>query len=322
MFKKIDFSHNYRIESIPSKESKELAEKGLGSYPGTTFQYSVKYDYLLNRYTNTGLDINSKEVLGLNKEDREKATEWIKGTKEELESLIGMPDYLDVTKDGWLSDLCQVTIEVTENLMIRVNGHDNILRPSTNYKDKIALLILFNNPDFPKSKNDLGDPRFRQSKFYLTTDGETTTINRDKINRKRQANGYMADLFGKEPKYERAWQIAFYLGLVKKQGTDTTDLEIHMESSIFSEKDKDIMDKFIEACEMDNATLLIYNMFQIGVNTALIRVTADGYSRGHVNYKKTKDESVQYLLTSGMATELASLREEIAKKSKKQKALA
>ena len=317
---KIDFSKNYRIESVPSKDQEELRKKGVGVYPGSTFTYTVTYDHVLGRYKNTGLDINAPEVLRLEKAEREDIQKWIKETKQSIESLIGIPDYLDVTKDGWTSELAVITVEVGQDLKIRVNGHDNVLKPSQNHKDQLALLILYNDPNFPKSKHDLDKPEFRNAKFYLTTDGEISEINKNKVQKNRKANVLMAELFDNAKDSRRAWEIAYYMELVKKQNVNAEELELYMDSAI---KDDETRDKFIEACELDNATLLLYNMFQKAIAFRIVQMSPDGYwHRGHTNYRKTKKDSVDYLLTPAMTQELADLRDEVAKKSKKQNALA
>lgn len=321
---KIDFSKNYRIESIPSKEHGELAKRGIGVYPGSTFTYAAKYDYVLGRYKNTGLDEKAPEVIALEPKKREEMQKWILDQRKELENLIGIDGYLDVSKDqGWNSELCMVTVEVGQDLKIRVNGHDNILRPMENHKDKIALFILFNNANFPKSKHELGDPQYRNAKFYLTTDGEVSEITKGKIQKTRKAHTLMNELFGQEKNAKKAWEVAFYMGLVKKQSVTAEELEISLDTAIFSDTTGETLNKFIEACELGNDGLLVYNMFMKGINTGIVRITPDGYyHRGHVNYRKSIEESISMLLSVDMQVELASLREEIMKKSKKQNALA
>ena len=45
----IDFSKVYRIEAIPSRDSEELAKKGLGTFPGITQVISASWNDRLNR---------------------------------------------------------------------------------------------------------------------------------------------------------------------------------------------------------------------------------------------------------------------------------
>ena len=48
----IDFSRVYRIESIPSRDSEELAKKGLGTFPGITQIVSASWNDTLKKYPN------------------------------------------------------------------------------------------------------------------------------------------------------------------------------------------------------------------------------------------------------------------------------
>lgn len=322
MFTKIDFSKTYRIEPIPSKTHEELGRRGLSSYPGTSTTISVGYNDTLKRYTGTGLDVNDPEILSLPTEKRKEAQEWIKEQKESIEALIGFPNWLDPTSDNWTSDLCMSSVETGNDLKVRFNDHDNVLKPSENYKDKIALLIIFNDDEFPKSKHDLGDPRYRNAKFYLTTDDEVSEISKEKRRKKGKAVKVLYELFEESKNSKRAWEIAFYLGLVSKQKVSAEDLEEKLDVYINSDATGEHQENFLEACEMGNDILLVYNMFR-AATPGIVNISPDGYyHRGHVNYRKTIEESVKYLLTPDMQTELAELREEVNKKKKKQNALA
>lgn len=322
MIEFIDFSKAYRIEAIPSRDSEELAKKGLGTFPGITQTVSATWDDRLKKFTNTGFDENAPEILRLPAEKRKELQKRIVAKREELEALIGIPGYLKPTSEAWMSDLCITEIEVGQDLKIRVNGHTNELRPAENYKDAISLAVIFSNPNFPKSKADISDPQYRNAKFYLTTSEETAEFNKAKIQKTRKANIEMAKLFDDSKNKQRAWEIAFKLGLVNRQRVDADVLEMKMQDAIFNDKTGKTLEAFLEACELDNATLAIHNMFQQGINMGVIRVSPDGYyHRGHNNYRKTKHESIAYLMTPGMEVELAELRSEVENRKKKHNAI-
>jgi len=323
MFQQIDFSKTYRIEPIPSRTHEELKNKGISSYPGTGMTISVGWDDTLKRYINTGLDINAPDVLGLPEKDKKKAQEWIEKQKKDLESLIGFPNWLDVTSDNWTSDLCISVIDTGNDLKIRFNDHDNVLRPAENYKDKIALLIIYNDENFPKSKHDIGNPIYRDAKFYLTTDSEVSEITKGKIKKEKEAYGHMIKLFDEDTDSKRAWEIAYYMGIVNKQNINADDLEEKMTISILKDKTGESIDKFLAACKLSNDILLVHNMLKIAVGARIVLYSPDGYyHRGSTNYRKTQEESAEYLLTPEMQGELAELREEVNKRKKKQNALA
>lgn len=318
----IDFSKVYRVEAIPSRDSDELAKKGLGTFPGITQTVTASWNDKLKKFSNTGFDENDPDVLRLPLEKRKEVQERIVAKREELESLIGIPGYLKPNSEAWLSELCITEIEVGQDLKIRVNGHDNELRPTENYKDAISLAVIFSNVNFPKSKSDISDPQYKNAKFYLTTSEETSSFNKGKIQKTRKANLEMAKLFDESKNKQRAWEIAFKLGLVNKQKIDSDVLEMKMHDAVFNDKTGKTLEAFLEACAFDNATLAIHNMFQQGINMGVIRVSGDGhYHRGHNNYRKTKQESIDYLMSAGMEVELAELRSEVEGRKKKHNAI-
>jgi len=318
----IDYSRVYRIEPIPSRDSDELAKKGLGTFPGITQSISASWNDTLKKYDRTGFDENAPEVLRLPAEKRKEVQERIVSKREELETMIGIPGYLKPTSDAWITDLCIVEIEVGQDLKIKVNGHTNELRPAENYKDAISLALIMNNPVFPKSKSDISKPEYKNSKFYLTTSEETAEFNKSKIQKTRKANIEMSKLFDEGKNKQRAWEIAFKLGLVNKQKVDAEVLEMRMHDAVFNDKTGKTLEAFLEACELDKNTLLIHNLFQQGINLGVVRVSPDGYyHRGHTNYRKTKHESIGYLMSAGMEIELAELKSEVERRKEKHNAI-
>lgn len=313
-----DFSKTYRVEAIPSKEHGELAKKGLGTFPGITQSVSASWNDTLRKFTHTGLDEHAPEILRLPVKEREEAQKAIIEKREYLESLIGFPGFLKPQTDNWLNPLCMVEIEVGQDLAIRVNGHTNVLNPMESYKDAIALCILMNNPNFPKSKADISDPTYKNSRFYITTDEEVTTISKGNMQKTRKAHVEMDKLFSEGKEKGKAWEVAFYLKLVNKQKVNLDTLEESIYNAVFKDLSGKTIDLFLEACQMSTEKLLLHNMFQQGINLGIIRVSPDNYyHRGHTNYKKTKQDSVEYLQSPGMEIELAELRSEIEKRKKK-----
>lgn len=314
----IDFSKVYKIEAIPSRDSKELAEHGLSTFPGITQTISASWNGRLNKYEKTGFDENSIAVLKLAPEKRDEVRKRIVDKREEIEALIGQLGYLKPTSDAWISELCIGEIEVGQDLKIRVNGHDNVLRPSENYKDAIMLSLIMHDDNFPKSKSDISKPEHKHSKFYLTTDEEFVTDTKSKVQKTRRANIEMGKLFDDGKNKQRAWEIAYKLQLVSKEKVASDELEMRMQNAIFNDKSGKTIDAFLEACDLDKETLLIHNLFRQGITIRVIRMSKDGqYSRGVVNYRKTIPESIQYLMTPGNEIELGELRSEVEGRKKK-----
>jgi hypothetical protein len=316
-FTKPDFSKVYRIEAIPSKDQPELAKKGIGAFPGTTQVVSVGYDRNLQKATHTGLDENAPEVLMLDGKEKEDILNWILENKKSLESKIGKPGYLDPTSDGWFSDLCTVYLETRQDLKISVNGHDNYLRPAINHKDAIALLVLYNNPFFPKSKRDVSKPEYKDSRFYITTDDELNTVVKNKLSTKKKVYVYLSELFEEGANTQKPWEVAYYMDLIKKKkSVKIEQLELQMDEAINS--DDEMMKKFIEASEMPAEKLILLNMFKKGIEYGVIKYGKDGmYFRGAMNYRTTIEASVEFLQLQSNATELAGLKEAVDKEEKR-----
>lgn len=318
----LDFSKVYKIEAVPSKDYKELAEKGLGKYPGTMQGVTASWNDTLKKYENTGFDENALAVLRTPTDKRKDIQDRIIKKREELETLIGIPGYLKCTSDAWMSPLCMVEIEIGQDLKIRVNGKTNELRPAESYKDAITLSLLVNSPSFPKCKEDTSKPEFKNSKFYLTTDEETATFNKGKIQKTRRANIEMGKLFDDGKNKQRAWEIAFKLGLVNKQKVDAEVLEMKLQDAVFNDKSGKTIDEFLDACALDSGTLLIHNLFRQGINLGVIRVSSDGtYARGVVNYRKTIQDSIAYIMLAGNEGELGELKSEVEARKKKHNAV-
>ena len=324
MINEIDFSLNYRVEAIPDKNQPEMAAKGIGVYPGTTQIIYAGYNNTLQRFVGTGLDEFDPKVLSLPADKRKEVTDKIKEKREELEAKIGSPGFLSPTSEGWVSDLTTVNISVGEDLKVRVNGHSNVLKPSENYKDAIALLLLFADDKFPKSKVDVGDPSFKGAKFYLTTDAELGKISKEGKTKKRKAYAFLEDMFDeKNPKKDKAWEVAYFLGLTNKQpdAVSIDELDTALDKAVNGSEE--LRNKFLEACEMDNTKLLVFNLLKKGINSSVIKVQKEGYYHfGATNLRTTKEESVDFLLKAGNETLLAELRSEVTKKAKNRKALA
>jgi len=320
---KIDYSKEYKIEAVPSKNQKELAEHGLSTYPGITQYVSAQWNDMLKKYEGTGFDENAPHILRLDSKERGEIQKFIVAKRKELEDKAGLPEgYLKATSEAWSSDLCIHHIEVGQDLKIRVNGHDNILRPAENYKDAILLTLIMNSKSFPKGKKDSSSPDYRDARFYLTTTEEQSNITKGSLQKKKKAYVYLNELFEEGKQTQKAWEVAFKLGLVNKQKVDADTLELKLHEAIFNDKSGKTLDAFNEACELSKDMLIAHNLFQQAINLGLIRVSPDGfYHRGAINYRKTKQESVDYLLTPGNELELAELKSDVETRKKKHNAI-
>lgn len=319
MLDKIDYSKEYRIEAIPSRDIKEFSEKGIGTYPGINQSFSVSWNDMLKKCENTGFDENAKHILQITDvEKRKDIQDTIVKNREHFESLLGMEGSLKPHSDLWLGEIGRVHVQVGQDLRIRVNGNgSNVLRPASNYRDAIALTILLNNPNFPKSKADISNPKYVNSKFYITTKDELSSITKGDKQKTKRGWVEIEKLFASGKNKTRPFEVAYALGVMGYGEEDLEKVESTLTDVIFDDKTKKTLDKFLEICEMDNTVLSARNMFQLGIEFGIIGVNKDGYYRGKTNYRQTISESVDLLLSPGSEVELAGLREAVNKAKKK-----
>lgn len=322
---KIDFSKEYKIEAIPSRDVKELREHGISTYPGITQYVAASWNNTLKRYDNTGFDENAPHITRIQDDKLKKdLQQHIVARRKHIEETAGLPDgYLKPTSEAWMSDLCISTLEVGQDLKIRVNGGDNVLRPKESYKDAILLSLILNNPKFPKTKASMYEPQYKDARFYITTEQEKLDLTKSGLQKKKKAYGFFAELFdAKKANNTKAFEVAYKLGLVTNinQKMDIEMLEMRMHDAIFSDKNNKLLDSFIDACGLDNTTLLTHNLLNQAITLRIVKVSPDGfYYRGNSNYRKTKQESVDFLLSPGNEVELAELRSLVEANKKKHK---
>lgn len=320
----IDYSKSYRIEPIPSKDQKELAEKGISVYPGTFLITTAKWDSNLLRFTQTGLDEYAPEILQMESEERKKAQESIIARRKALGAKLGDENYFSPTSSNWEdSNTCKVFIEVGEDLKVRVNNKNtNVLNPAMSYQDEVTLGLLMNDPDFPKSKQESKHPKFKDAKFYLTTDEEISSLNKETSRRRRRAYKYFDELFSEQSKSQKAFEVAYFLNFVGSGKVNMEELEDKMEKFIFKDPKEINIELFIKACEMPNDILMVHNLVKRAYEVGVIRNTGGGYfTRGTTTYRATLEETAEYLLQPGQELELAEIRNEVGKKTKKQNLL-
>lgn len=176
--------------------------------------------------------------------------------------------------------------------------------------------MLDANNYLPKTKQEAADPRFLNAKFLLTTQEEQDAESEVTIRKEIQRGSELSKLFGDTPDRERAWQIAYFMGLNPSVTASITGLQKDL---YMATKVPDFLDKFLQACRLDNEEIIIANIFKQGVNLDLIRY--DGgiklYTFGATNLRDTEEKSIEYLKTPGLATALAQLREGVNKRKNK-----
>lgn len=316
----INLSNNYKVEpKIKKGDQTGLDNYGVSSFPGTSKIYHASFD---GRKFITGLDINSRDVLLIKDEKlRKKKQDEITQLKSEIESYLAQPGILDPTSEYW--DSFSVIINTGQDLKttIEIDGKSFSLEPNNNPMHRLALIMLDANGFLPKSKVEASDPVFKDAKFFLTTQDEEDKDSEAYVNREIAVGKYLSLLFGDKVNYQRAFEIAYFLGLKPKNGMSEAALKKNL---YLATKDRNFAEQFISACEMENDEIAIANLFKKGVALDVIKYNGSEklYYRGGVNYRSTERESIEFLKNPNTSMELAQLKEAVEKKAAKSKNLA
>jgi len=289
----------------------------LSKFPNTGDYLTPLFDARTGKYL-AGLDEYDPQILAIkDPEERKRQQERVKELKKQLEELTGL-------------DLNPKNYEFWDNYVIPfvvdIKGNVREFHPDLNPMDSLALIVLKRRGDIPFSKAEMYDPRYKDAKFYLTTNEEEVIYNKGKIRLERERNLKMADLFSsEESNYDRAWNIAYYLNLKPRKGCSFDKLEEDLELyTTEGNKKENTLDNFLEACKLSNQDLLTANSFKRAVVYNLIKFSpADKvYHRGGVNYRATEKESIEYLKTPEMAGELTEVIAAVRKKEANRKNIA
>lgn len=289
----------------------------LSKFPQTGDNFPPLFDHDTKKYL-TGLDETDPLILRItDRVEREKKQAEVIAKRKQLEALTGYN--LDAKNyEFWDS--------YTIPLIVDINGHIREFKPETTPLDYLALIVLKRRGDIPFSQGEMNDPRFKDSKFYLSSDDEQVSFNKGKIRLERERSIKMAELFGsEESNYDRAWNIAYFLGLKPKKGCSFDKLEEDVELyTTEGNKKENALDKFLEATKMSVEDLLIANSFKRAKSYNIVKFNATDklYYRGTINYRGTDWESIEYLKTPEMSGELHELLSLVKKKEQYRKNIA
>ena len=316
----IDLTKTYEVKpKVTSGDLQGLDREGLSRHVGTLKQFSVSYNELTKKYK-TGLDENAPEILRLTKEEQEKEREFIRQTKKHLEELAGNPGMLDATNDDFWG-LWTVNIEVGNDKKLKIFGQHPYFQPNLYWEHALALITLKANDSIPFSKSEAGNPKYKDSQFYLTTSEEEVTMSKNIVRRNRERAKAMSDLFDNGGKYEKASKIAYLLNVQKEQ-VGIEKLEEILE--IFSTQ-PEYIDKFLELYKMSNDELELRTLVKKAIDLDEIKFnSADRmYYRGGLNLRSNEDETVKYFIANQIepliAKEIAEIKSAINKKEGKKK---
>ena len=282
-------------------------------------QFGISYSEVTKKFK-TGLDEFAPEVIALPTEERDKKIAWIKATRDNLETLIGQKGILDArNEDFW--GVWSVNIEIGQDKKVKLFGqHPNFL-PSLHWQHALALITIEANDSLPLTKKDSGNPKYKDSQFYITTTEEEATFSKESVRKSRKRNTLMDELFTGQGKFEKASRIAYILN-IQKEPVGIERLEEILE--IFTAQ-PEYLDKFIELCSLEDAELELRTTVKKAIEYDIIQFNAADkiYFRGGFNMRSSEDTTVQYLLTNQsdgtIAREIAEIKIAVAKKDGKNK---
>lgn len=317
----LDLSKEYEIKPrFIDNDPTGLGAYGRSSYPDTTKLIFCPIDYNLSKFS-TGLDHLHPTVLSISDPAKRKARqEELIAIKEELESILGISLDPNIESSFWNNFAVVMGNDSHGNAYMDVKGRTFSLKPTENPYHKLAVIFLKHNNLLPASKEEAGEPKFREAKYLLTTADEINKDAKERVRVDQTRGKNLSELFGDNINYDRAWEIAYYLGYGPKKNMSEDLLnELLYEKTMVLNEAK----RFNKAMSEDNQTIATANLFKQALKLGIIKHNKndDFYYRGGINYRSTEAESIQLLLTDAMSTELAQLREAVQKKSKTMKNL-
>lgn len=315
---------NYKLHpKTDVKDEIGLYNYGFVTFPGGSYAPGVYLDKTTGKYL-TGLDEFASDILTIRDAEKRKAKqEEIKQRREQLESKFGQPGLLSANNSEFW-DRFLIPINVGLDGTITIDGATEF-DPTNNPRHELMLIVAKANKLFAFGKEEASSPEHRNDKFFLTTEDEEDKVNKSNVKTERARNVELSKLFDGDTKnYNRAWEIAYFLGLKPKKNTSESSLELLLDTA--TKVDSKLRDKFLEACEMDNEDLTVSNTFKKAVALNIVKVqTVDNeklYYRGGVNYRPTEADSIKMLKMPEMLTEYTGLTEEVRKAESKRKHIA
>ncbi len=316
------FAKKFKLEQNFSVQDKMgLYRYGMSLFPNTYRNFSPGLDPQTKKPI-TGLDPNSKDILAIRDEKvRTELQNKVIEFKKEIEDYLGDPGILDPRGKYWKEFVFTIQVDKSGKLLLdSANGY-NELDPANNPYHKLILCVMLSNDFLPTSRKEAGEPKWVDEKLLLTTEDEVQEDSKESNRREKEKYKYINELFGDNSQYERAFEIAYAMGIQPKPGVSAELLESNIVKAI---KDDKLRDAFISKCKLKNEELAVENIFQRGVEYDIVRRNKefDLWAWGGQNYKDTKEKSVEYLKSPANASKLQDLKEAVDKlKEKKFKSI-
>ena len=273
--------------------AKALGQHGMTKFAGCPDNYlGASYDGVLGRYV-TGLDETHPSVLNLPQEERlAKQAEIIK-EREFLERELGV-DLRHTNEDFWS------TLSI---VLDRGKLYD-----TRNPMDRVIVGAIRAGKIVPTSKEDIGNPDYRGTNFYIGTEYEDVTEKGESRARERKVVLELTKLLDK---FDYAIEVGKYLGV---PGISDKMPRANLDDvlSDFVEKRNSNKELFLDAVSLPEAHIRLANQFKEFKAVKLVKYEDGKWMSGKVRLGKTEKESVKKLLSAdpSMQAELSKLLED------------
>lgn len=256
-----------------------LAKHGMSKFAGCPdIIYGAGYDRALDRYL-TGLDETHPDILLLPHDERELKQQEILDERIELEKQIG-------------EDLSHTNTKFWETLKIVL---DRGMSFSTrNPKDRLILKVIQAGDLAPWGKDNIDDPKYITSNFYIGTEYEDVTEKTETRVRGRKISRQLDDLL---EKYDFSIEVGKYLGI---EGISAGVPPKNLDDLYSSWLDKKTTngDAFLEAVSLSEEHIRLGNLFKEFRILGLVEFKDSKWYSGKFKLGKTDKEAVKNLCSN------------------------
>lgn len=281
---------------------KALGNHKMSKFAGCPDVYYPVMDRQLGRYL-TGLDENHPSVLFLPQDEKEKKQAEIVAERTYLEKELGVS--LHHSNDAYWGAL-EIIIDrgISFNLD---NPYDKV-----KYNCLVAADLL------PTSLEDINNPKYNGSNFYLGKDWEDVSQKNSLRHRDRKVAAELEKLLEDVP---YAIEIAKYIGVRDINGNIPKENLDDMLSEFIERNAAKNKEIFLEAMKTPREEVILLNQFQIFKRLKLVNFEEGVWKSGNVKIGKTDKQAVKKLLSTSpdMQSELSNLMEAFKESVSKKK---
>jgi len=247
----------------------------------------------------TGLDELSMSVAKIQDDkERDFKKKEIATLRENLERLTGQD--LSGTSPYW------------ETFFVELKADNDLILNRSNPKDVIRYHVLIANNYAAPSKDDAGNPIYKDCKYYVFT---TEKENKEKVSVRKLKDKARSELFKMSEDKDYLLLIGQYLdGKKYHEDLDADSLYSMLSDYIESNKDKAV-EKFLKAVKKDKQEIQFKTIIDKAIISRIIKFNDGYYQRGQVTLGRTPEEVFMNLSTPEFANEFLSIKDELQRPS-------